>query len=245
MKKSIYIWQGALLTAAFIASQAQAIGINSMLEFADESGKAVYTVSNTDKYRQYINTAISELHVVDGDLEKIPYTRDNIDIWALEVRPARTILEPGFKKDIAVQYLPNKGIQRVDRDRVFQVSFVPTPYFGEGEKPLQVKMAFGFAPLLMVPAKQPQPIKSEIVYRGDKVKVTNQGDTFFTLTLDGCSKDTPTHARDACAMTATVLSGRTLDIALPSEMADMPKLKAKMFSYGNKFKVQTTLTNQG
>jgi P pilus assembly chaperone PapD len=245
MKKNLYIWPVSLLAVALMASQAQAIGISSMLEYADERGEATYTISNTDDYRQYINTAISEVSVVNGVLKNTPYTRNNIDIWALEVRPARTILEPGFKKNIMVKYQPKKGIERADRDRVFQLSFVPTPYFAEGEKPLQVKVAFGFAPLLIVPAKQPQPLKYEMVYRGDKVVVTNKGDTFFSLTLDGCGKNVPAKVRDACVSTATVLAGRTLNIELPKDVVGVPELKASMFSYGNKFKAQSTLVKQG
>lgn len=237
-----------VLTSLFfmlIATQVQAIGISSMLEYTDEHGEASFSISNTDNYRQYLNSSISELSVVNGELKRTPYTRDNIDIWALDVRPARTILEPGFKKDVLVKYNPKGGEGHVDRDRVFQLSFVPTPYFAEGDKPLQVKMAFGFAPLLIVPAKQPKPLKYEIEYREGKVVVKNKGDTFFSLTLDGCSKNVSEKDRDTCVSTATVLSGRTLSIVLPKEMAGVDEIKATMFSYGNKFKAQSTLSKQG
>lgn len=245
MRGFFYTLMSVTLFFVLITTRVQAIGISSMMEYADDRGEAIFTISNTDSYRQYINTSISELSVVNGELKKTPYTRDNIDIWALDVRPARTILEPGFKKNISVKYKPREQLDQDERDRVFQLSIVPTPYFSKGEKPLQVKMVFGFAPLLIVPAKQPKPLKYKIEYREDKVVVTNKGDTFFSLTLDGCSNNVSEKERDKCISTATVLSGRTLSIVLPKEMASRDEVKATMFSYGNKFKAQLTLSKQG
>lgn len=243
MKKEMNGWQWPLLAAMLVASQAKAIGISSMLEYTDDRGQATFTVSNGEPYRQYINTAVSELTVVNGEIKKMPYTRDNIDKWALDVRPARTILEPGFKKAIAVQYQP-KSVERSDRDRVFQLSFVPTPYFAEGEEKQQVKIAFGFAPLLIVPAKETQPLAYDLHYQGDSVVVTNKGDGFFSLSLDGCAKGTPEKARQECSTSATVLAGRTLSVKLPKAMAKASTLQATLFSYGNKFKAETTLTKR-
>ncbi|WP_429219255.1 hypothetical protein [Aeromonas veronii] len=222
---------------------AQAIGIDSMLGYADEQGEAEFVITNSETYRQYINVAISEVTVTNGQLQKTPYTRANLSDWALEVNPARTILEPGFKKGFALKYQPT-GVWPQDRDRVFQVSFVPTPYFAEGETGNAVKMTFGFAPLLIVPAKETQPLAYEIRYRGDKVTVINKGNTFFTLYLDGCSKGTAPQDRKACSVDATVLAGRELDVALPPAMQSRPTLQAKMASHGNKFKAQTTLSKQ-
>lgn len=224
------------------AMSAQAIGINSMLGYADAQGEAEFVITNSEDYRQYINVAISELSVERGQIHKTPYTRDNLSEWALEAHPARTILEPGFKKVFSLNYRPRSGEVRLDRDRVFQVSFVPTPYFAEGEKRHAVKMAFGFAPLLIVPAKEVQPLAYDIRYRGDKVTVTNKGSTFFTLYLDGCPKGSIERKR--CSVDATVLAGRVLDVALPTAMQSMPTLRAKLASYGNKYKVETTLNKQ-
>lgn len=226
------------------AIPAQAIGIDSMLGYADEQGEAEFVITNSEEYRQYINVAIAELTVERGQIQKMPYTRDNLSEWALEVHPARSILEAGFKKVFALKYQPKSGVLRIDRDRVFQVSFVPTPYFAEGEKGSAVKMAFGFAPLLIVPAKEAQPLAYELRYRGDKVKVINKGSAFFTLYLDGCPKGTVGQARKACGVDATVLAGRELDIALPPAMQSRQTLHAKMASYGNKFKAETTLNKQ-
>lgn len=223
---------------------AKAIGIDSMLRYADAQGEAEFVITNSEEYRQYINVAIAELTVEQGQIKKKPYTRDNLSEWALEVYPARTILEPGFKKVFSLKYQPKSGVLRRDRDRVFQVSFVPTPYFAEGEKGNAVKMAFGFAPLLIIPAKEAQPLAYEISYRGDKVTVTNKGGAFFTLYLDGCPKDVSSQARKACSVDATVLAGRKLDVMLLPAMQSQQVLRAKMASHGNKFKAETILNKQ-
>lgn len=227
-----------------IAIPAQAIGINSMMGYTNKDGEAEFVITNSETYRQYINVAISELTVERGKIKSTPYTRENLKDWALEVYPARTILEPGFKKVFSLKYSPRDRVLRLDRDRIFQVSFVPTPYFAEGEKSHAVKMAFGFAPLLIVPAKQTQPLTYEIQYRGDKVMVTNKGNTFFTLYLDGCPKNTAANVRKTCSTDATVLAGRELEVTLPVAMQSQPTLRAKMTSHGNKFKAETILHKQ-
>lgn len=244
MAKVISWWCPLSVVVMMVAFQANAIGISSMLEYTDDSGRAVFTVTNGESYRQYINTAVAELSVVNGEIKREPYNKDNIDIWALDVRPARTILEPGFKKNIVVQYHP-KGIVRSDRDRVFQLSFVPTPYFAQGEEKQQVKIAFGFAPLLIVPAKETMPLAYDLRYLDGKVVVTNKGTSFFSLSLDGCEKSSSERDRKECSISTTVLAGRTLEIKLPAGMTKQPTLQAKMFSYGNKYKAEKILTKLG
>lgn len=242
MKFGYYLWQVLLLLIACVSSGVKAIGVSSMLEYVDERGKATFIVSNSESSRQYINTAVSELIVVNGEIKKIPYTRDNIEQWVLDVRPARTILEPGFKKNIVMQYQPKKEEREVDRDRVFQITFVPSPYFADGEVPNQVKIAFGFAPLLIVPAKKIHPLEYDMSYQGNKVVVTNKGKNFFSLSLEGCAKDVSQNERQACTTSATVLAGRKLEVILPKNMINAVSLKAKVFSFGSKFKAETTLT---
>ncbi|HHQ4663861.1 TPA: hypothetical protein ACSPZY_004363, partial [Aeromonas veronii] len=179
-----------------------------------------------------------------GEIKKIPYTRDNVDSWVLDIRPARTIIEAGFKKMVSVKYQPKQKIEQLDRDRVFQISFVPTPYFSEGEKERQVKIAFGFAPLLIVPAKNTKPLSYELQYIGDSVRVVNKGLGFFSLYLDGCSKGTLETMRKDCSVQATVLSGRELKISLPKGVSKDAALRAKIFSYGNKFTAEEVLVKQ-
>src|SRR5690606_22556367 len=126
---------------------AHAIGITSMLEYSDPKGRTEFTITKTEDQRQYINVLITELMVENGELRRVPYTRDNIDKWVMSAHPARAIVEPGFKKNFLLMHQPKVG-EPVNKDRVFQVSFVPTPYVAEEDKVMQnssVKMQFGFA----------------------------------------------------------------------------------------------------
>ena len=241
MKKWIL---GVLLTQ-LVTVPAYAIGIDSMLEYTDAKGEAKFTVTNSDEGRQYINVLISELLIENGNVKKVPYNRANLNQWAMAAYPARAILEPKFKKEFSLVYQPKKGELVINRDRVFQVSFVPTPYFAEGEKKTNaVKMAFGFAPLVIVPAPQPEPLYYDMEYRGDKVTVVNKGNSFFTLYLDGCPEGTPDKARATCSIDTTVLAGRKLNIPLSAQIAKQSTLKARMSSHGNKFKAEATLRKQ-
>lgn len=228
------------------AVPAHAIGINSMLEYADPKGKAEFTITNSEESRQYINVLITELVVENGELRKVPYTRDNVEKWVMSAHPARAIVEPEFKKSFLLMHQPIVGEPDVNKDRVFQVSFVPTPYFAEDEimQNSAVKMAFGFAPLVIVPAKEPQPLAYDMTYRGDKVTVINNGNTAFTLFLDGCPENTAEKERSKCSTDAVVLAGRKLNVALPASMVSQSTLKAKMATYGNKFKAEVTLRKQ-
>ncbi|MGS3176590.1 hypothetical protein [Aeromonas sanarellii] len=225
---------------------AHAIGINSMLEYSDPKGRAEFTITNTEDQRQYITVLITELIVENGELRKVPYTRDNVDKWVMSAHPARAIVEPGFKKSFLLMYQPIVG-EPVNKDRVFQVSFAPTPYFDKEDEISQnssVKMAFGFAPLVIVPAKEAQPLAYDMTYRGDSVTVVNRGNTAFTLYLDGCPQNTADKERSKCSTDAVVLAGRKLNLTLPAVMVSQSTLKAKMATYGNKFKAEATLRKQ-
>lgn len=234
------VWLSLLATVP-----AHAIAISSMLEYTDSKGKAEFTITNSEDYRQYINVLITELIVENGEIRKVPYTRENVHKWVMSAHPARAIVEPDFKKNFLLMYQPITGEPDFNTDRVFQVSFVPTPYFAENEKQgSAVKMAFGFAPLIIVPAKEPQPLAYDMTYRGDKVTVVNNGNTAITLLLDGCPQGLADKERSKCSADAVVLAGRKLDVALPASMASQSTLKAKLATYGNKFKAEATLRKQ-
>lgn len=220
-----------------------AISISSMLEIANDQGEAEFTITNTEDFRQYISTTVSEVSVEKGELIKTPYTRDNISIWSLDVRPARTIVEPSFKKSFRISYAPKgSDMAHLERDRAYQVSFVPTPYFGEGDPNNTVKIAFGFAPIFIVPAKEAQPINYELRHLGSQIEVKNNGNSYFSLLVDGCEDLKVTANTKECSVNATLLAGRHMMLKLPEKMQQAKQLKAKLISHGGKFKVDTLLT---
>ncbi|PPA27882.1 hypothetical protein C3737_22100 [Aeromonas jandaei] len=236
-----------ILLPLFAALPAHAIGINSMLEYVDSSGRAEFIITNSEDSRQYINVQLAELLVENGDIRKLPYSRENVNKWVMSAHPSRAIVEPGFKKTFLLMHQPIVGEPDFNKDRVFQVSFVPSPYFDEDELAKEnstVKMAFGFAPIVIIPAKEPQPLTYKMTYHDDRVMVENNGNTAFSLFLDGCPEKIIDKERGKCTTNATVLAGRNLSIPLPTAMVGKSTLKAKLATYGNKFSADVTLKKQ-
>lgn len=242
-------WRRCLpwLIVPFFCSAAQALGIDAMLKYTDERGRGEFVVSNSEPERVYVNVTVAELVVENGELKKIPYTTANLDQWAMEVRPARAILEPGFSKRVQATYLPVKGLARLDRDRIFQLSFVPSPYFGEDEKIApsqgQLKVAFGLAPLLIVPAKPTPRLQYELNYRRGQVTVSNLGQGTISVYLDGCEAVTG-RSKSGCSTSVTVLPGRVMKVDVPAGARHKPALQAKVMSYGNTYEQESTLKQQ-
>ncbi|MEL7440300.1 MAG: hypothetical protein AAGJ58_17490 [Pseudomonadota bacterium] len=137
-----------ILTALIIAVaplSSHAIGIDNMMTFADND-KGHFTITNSEDYRQFIQVAMSKVTTQDGQLVKTPLTRNNLPDWDIAVRPARTVIDPRLQKNFEVSYQPKVGADKT-KDHMYQVTFVPTPYFAKGEANKQaLQVAVGFAP---------------------------------------------------------------------------------------------------
>ncbi|AQS39082.1 hypothetical protein Sps_03967 [Shewanella psychrophila] len=206
-----------ILTAVFglfISIQtAEAIQIDSMFRVADANSEGVFTVTNTDDKKLFLNIGITELTMVDGEIVKTPYTRDNIEQWALTVRPARSMIKPGFEKDftLSLNCLPDCAS---DTDRVFQLAVVPTPYFDKGQRPDNaMQMAIGFAPIFVVPAKSDK-LNYSTRYVDNQLEVYNKGNTFLNVSVSACKDD----FNDTCNKDIKVLAGRRFIMELKPEM---------------------------
>ncbi|NLS11807.1 hypothetical protein HGP28_02745 [Vibrio sp. SM6] len=227
-----------LMTFALSASifNSHAIGIDSIITVA-ENGKGTFTVSNNDGYRQFITVGISDINIVKGQLESTPYTKENIADWTLEVRPARLIVNDGQHKKFSVRYTgtPNKS-----HDKIYQLTVAPSPYYEEGEKPLQsVQLAVGFAPYVIVPALEDQPIQYDISYEKGRLKVHNKGDSYLHLTIDACPDTLIGKERNACVKTSYALSDRLLEVPIEPHLEE--KLKLSLKTNNNKYKEQFTI----
>ncbi len=218
----------AAVLGLFINVQpAEAIQINSMFSVADINSEGVITVTNTDDKKIFLNIGIYELTIVNGEIVKTAYTRDNIDQWLLTVRPARTMINPGFEKDfkLSLNCLPGCAS---DTDRVFQLAVVPTPYFDKGQRPEKaVQMAIGFAPLFIVPAKADK-LNYTTHYAGNKLVVYNKGNTFLNISVNTCEDK----LNDTCHKDIKVLAGRRFQMTLKPEM-DKGRLNLKVNTTGN------------
>ncbi|CAE6911253.1 hypothetical protein OA39_02257 [Vibrio campbellii] len=232
MKK---LFKKILLCAPFIPMTSQAIGIDSMMEFTVD-GKAAFHITNGAEYRQFLQVGIAELSVVDGELKTTRYTRDNIDDWSLTVRPARTVIDPELQKAFQVSYTPQKN-QLIDKDKVYQLSFIPTPYFAEGEKVTHtVQVAVGFAPIVIVPAREDKPIAYEMSYEGATMQLKNKGGTYLRAYLDACPSGLKGKQREECTSVVYGLSGRNLPIELKDKMKNAKEIKVELSTHNSKYK---------
>lgn len=195
----------------------KAIEINSMFMVADSDGSGVFTIKNTNENRIFLNVAMFELEISEDNVQKIPYTRENLKDWKIDVRPAKTIIEPGQEKDFKVTMKCGANCEK-DKEQLFQLGFVPTPYFDPSLHAEQaVQMAIGFGALFLNPAED-QPIDFDASYIGDTVKIHNKGSSYLKAKVSTCPPNTKVSESSACTKIVNVMPSRTLQIALPEEM---------------------------
>ena len=240
MKKIQYF---LLLMALYSYESVATIGINSMVEFAQE-GEAQFTISNGEAYRQFISVAISSIKIENGEIVREHYTRDNIDTWSLIANPARTVIDAKLSKDFKLTYQPLPSASE-NLDKVYQVSFIPTPYFTEGEPVKQrVQVAVGFAPFVIVPAENDQPLDYEVTYNENNIQLNNHGDTYIRAFLDACPTSAKGKAREACSKVVYAVSGRHLVVPLTPEMLDTPDIKMDLSTHNLTYKDKLILQKQ-
>ncbi|TOK27491.1 hypothetical protein CGI22_04785 [Vibrio parahaemolyticus] len=219
-----------LLAVVYLPSLAFSMGIDSMMKVA-ENGVTNFSVTSTAEYREFIQVGITELNVENGDITKTPYSRENIDKWSLLVRPAKTVVEPGMSKLFKVEHSPTP-LNTSEKDYVYQLSFIPTPYFAEGEPVTHsVKVAMGFAPIVIVPAKEDRPIAYKMEHKQDELMLVNNGSTYLRTVLDACPDNKQTEDRDKCSTVVYALAGRHLPIALSDEMKAASRIKVELSTH--------------
>ncbi len=236
----MHILKSFLLLLALSPITTNAIGINSMVEFAKDD-EGTFTITNPASYRQFIQVGISELKVTkEGGIEYIPYTRKNINDWSLTVRPSRTVIDPKLRKVFKLQYDQTKS---QNTDKAFRLTFIPTPYFNEGEPTSHtVQVAVGFAPLFIVPATQDQPLNYKMSYKNDKLEIINSGKTYIRAFLDSCPKEYKGKDREKCSKVIYVLSGRRLPVELSNEMRKAPYIKVELSTHNSTYKRSFVIT---
>ncbi|MGR5235676.1 hypothetical protein [Vibrio alfacsensis] len=212
-----------------------------MLEFADDSGVGSFTITNTEEHRQFINVLISDVDIVDGELVKTPYSRDNIAQWSLEARPSRTVVDAKLQKDFKMLY--RADAQRSEtHDKLYQLTFVPTPYFPEGEKPQHaVQLAIGFAPYFVVPAAIDQPLDYQLSHQKEVLKMKNNGSSYIRAFFNACPKEAKAKEREQCSKVVYVMAGRQLSIELTPEMQQAAQIKTELTSHRLTYKNEHVL----
>lgn len=202
-----------------VSFHASAIEINSMFLLADNNGSGTFSIRNTQNKRIFMNVGMSELNIVDGEIVKTPYDRSNIQDWKIDVHPAKTIIDVSHEKDFKVSLKCGSDCS-TDQDQLFQLAFVPTPYFEEGVQPMQVvQMAIGFGALFLHAGKD-KPISYQADYSDGKVTIENTGESYLKARLTNCSASTPT--TNECTKVVNVMAGRKLTVELPESMQLKP-----------------------
>ncbi|MFZ3508082.1 hypothetical protein [Vibrio harveyi] len=223
-----------LITVLFVGTANASIAISSMIEFT-ENGTSDFYITNIEDYRQFIHVQARELKVNQkGELTTIPYTRENLEQWSLFINPARAIVEPAGKKTFRVSYR-ELAEHDASMDKAYQLSFIPTPYFGESnEKNSAVQIAVGFAPYVIVPGSEDQPLNFSVRHNGESLSVENRGKTYIRGFLDACPADLEKIERDGCQKMVYVLAGRKMEVVLPESMQG--KFKVNFSTHYSKFK---------
>lgn len=226
------------LVAMMCTSTAHAISIDSMLVFANENGEGTFTIGNTEDYRQFLNVVLYDLKIKDGEFKKTRYTSQNLADWEISVKPARSILEPGFKKSFLASYPTPESLEH---DKLYQIGFIPTPYFDKDEVPKQLmQMAIGFAAIFVVPTEKDYPIKYAMDYKNNQLTVKNTGESLVNISVNGCLLNTPKKEEKHCLIETTVFSGRELTLSLPKVM-QQPSLKVMLRTFRDKQIEQVTI----
>ena len=226
---------GALMMAVAPLSS-HAIGIDSIMGFADNNGKGHFTLINSEEYRQFIQVAMSKVTTQDGQFVKTPLTRHNLSDWDITVRPARTVIDPQLQKDFDVSYQPKAGADKT-KDHMYQVTFVPTPYFAKGKANKHaLQVAIGFAPYFIVPAEKDAPLNYDMTFKGKTFHLHNHADTYLHAVLDTCPTGTVGNDRDACNKVLYVVAGRDLNITLPKGMQNAASMKVSLSTHHMTYK---------
>ncbi len=223
-----------LLSALGASLNAHAIGISSTFELADQTGSATYTITNTTDKRIFLNAVMYELQIDKGEIKKIPYTRENIRDWKIDVHPARSVINPGFEKDFRISLKCRDKCNSLT-DQAFQIGFVPTPYFSENERPEKaMQIAVGFGANFVNPGKESK-LSYDIKRKGDTLHIHNKGNALFTAHISACKANATLEEKKRCEQTINVLGQRQLPFSLTNEMQGKP-LKISLESVGKKYK---------
>lgn len=185
--------------------------LDSLLKAGNDDGHGSFTLTNTNDETVYVKGEVIQIKVEEGDIKKIPLTKENFLLWDLSINPSKLQLLPGEVRDVAVKYLCQKDCDR-SKDSVYQIRFTPVsaPVEMDGQK---VVFAFGLAPYYIVPA-----LTSEVDYEWNYdedahvVSVYNKGNTYLKIEFDNCNNNLRSERR--CRAVFNVLSGRKLDIKL-------------------------------
>ncbi len=225
-----------LVLCILASNQAYALKIDSMLETGDEHGNGVFTLTNDKSSTSFISGQISQLEVENGELKKVPYTKENLSDWEVTLTSPKLILEAGRVKQVGVRSLCGSECDFAT-DRVYQITFSPVPYVQDPKKVTEPNLTinFGYAPLFIIPAKESH-VEYQMTYKGNTVHVENTGNTYIRFMISKCTDD----LKSKCQATYTSLSGRVKDFKVPSYLQD-DKVEIMVVNHDESYKQKLVL----
>jgi len=231
----------AWLLALALPLSAQAFTVDNMVLVSDSSGNGVFTLTSNKGAPEYIQGEVSQIRVVDGHIEKVALTKENIPLWDLAVVPAKLILNPGERRRVAVKNLCQHNCTGLDHDKVYQVEFTPG-HVPDAKEENQIGIQMGYAPYFIVPAEHAD-VKYKVKYNAKtgKLHVNNQSNTFLYMQLDACEKGKTVAG---CKSTYTLLAGREKDIKLSDVFKEKDKLQIHVASHDYSYNENAYVTTK-
>lgn len=233
------IMKYTILTSILLlmSSMSHAFSIDKMLLISSDDGNGVFTLTSSKGEPEYIKGSVSQVKVNNGELTKIELTKDNLPLWDLALLPNKLILNPGERRRVSVKNLCQVNCDNLEKDKVYQVTFIPSVIDGEESKS-RIGINYGYAPYYIVPAENAN-VDYDIKYDGNEIQVENKGNTFFYMQIDNCRPDS---ISNQCKQTNTILAGRKKTIKLADGLKNVDSLSVKVanhdYSYNKKITIQ-------
>ncbi len=208
-----------LLVGAFLclfSTLSSAVYLDKMLQVSDENGNASFIVTNDKEMVYFVETKINEISTTkEGDLIRKPYTRENLAEWTVAVSNPRFIIEPGRTKSLGIRAICGDSCSW-EEDRTYEIVFVPKPYANGSESSEQsVNIFVGYAPVLIVPAKEPK-VDYAIDVVGKSLSIQNKGNTMLRVLVDNCQGV----KESSCRVFYTLIKGRKKSFELPKGLVN-------------------------
>ncbi|MGL5668556.1 MAG: hypothetical protein ACRDD9_20810 [Shewanella sp.] len=208
-----------ILVGAFFclfSTVSSAVYLDKMMQVSDENGNASFIVTNDKEMIYFVETKINEIVTTeDGGLVRKPYTRENLVEWTVAVSNPRFIIEPGRTKSLGIRAICGGGCSW-DEDRTYEIVFVPKPYANATESGEQsVNIFVGYAPILIVPAKEPK-VDYNIDVAGESISIHNKGNTMLRVLIDNCKGA----KESSCRVFYTLIKGRKKSFDLPKDLVN-------------------------
>ncbi|MHB9955277.1 hypothetical protein [Vibrio campbellii] len=195
-----------LLSLAFTVFSVPSLAfkVDKMVIVGDEKGNGIITLSNDQNVPLFINTEIDEVNINNGvDIDKVSYSRENLEDWKISLTYQKLILKPGEAKDIGIRSLCHNTTCDNSKDLMFMLSFIPSKYEEGERKASGVDINYGFAPVYIIPTTKPT-FDYEIINKGETLEVKNDSNTMISVFIDSCDS----RVTAQCRQKLTVLAGR-------------------------------------